>query len=114
MIIIVPIGELMCAMKVLGKPTIDKFGAKHANARGALRAWVDEVECSIWKTPQDIKARYSSASFLAGNVVIFNIRGNQFRLEVRVAYAPGIVRVLNVSTHAEYDKRNKRRKPQSK
>jgi mRNA interferase HigB len=101
-------------MKVLGKPIIDKFWVKHANARGALRAWVDDVECSIWKTPQDVKARYSSASFLAGNVVIFNIRGNKFRLEVRVAYAPGVVRVLDVSTHAEYDKRNKKRKPQSK
>ena len=54
-----------------------------------------------WATPQRIKVRYASASFLHGNVVIFNVRGNAYRLEAHVAYRNGIVVV--------YDERNRRR-----
>lgn len=99
-------------MKVIGKPIIEAFSRKHADASGALRAWVEEVESekTSWKNSHDIKARYSSASFLAGNVVIFNIKGNSYRLEVRVRYVEGVVRILDVNTHTEYDKKNKRRK----
>ena len=62
-----------------------------------------------WATPQDIKARYVSASFLHGNVVIFNVRGNTYRLEVHVAFRNRIVTVLWLGTHREYDARNRRR-----
>ncbi len=103
-------------MKVLGKPIIDAFSRKHADASGALRAWVQEVEfeTTTWKDSHDIKARYSSASFLSDNVVIFNIKGNKYRLEVRVKYVLGVVRVLDVNTHAEYDKKNKKRNPRKR
>jgi mRNA interferase HigB len=99
-------------MKVLGKPLIEKFCRKHADATGALRAWVAEAE--NWQTPQDIKNRYSSASFLPDGVVIFNIKGNNYRLEVRVVFAAGIVRILEVNTHADYDKKNKKRNSRNK
>lgn len=62
-----------------------------------------------WATPERIKVRYASASFLRGNVVIFNVRGNAYRLEVHVAYRNGIVTVLWAGTHREYDERNRRR-----
>jgi mRNA interferase HigB len=56
-----------------------------------------------------MKNRYAAASFLAGNIVIFNIKGNDYRLEVTVAYRTGIVVVDWIGTHAEYDARNRRR-----
>ena len=62
-----------------------------------------------WEMPQRIKARYASASFLRGNVVIFNVRGNAYRLEVHVAYRSRIVSVLWAGTHRQYDERNRRR-----
>lgn len=62
-----------------------------------------------WTTPLAIKDRYASASFLRGNVVIFNVRGNNHRLEVHVAFRNGIVTVLWIGTHHEYDERNRRR-----
>jgi len=62
-----------------------------------------------WETLQRIKARYASASFLSGNVVIFNVRGNAFRLEVQVAYRNRIVSVLWAGTHRQFDERNRRR-----
>lgn len=77
---------------------------KHAAARPALKAWFSEASSAEWNTPQDIKERYRSADFLARNRVIFNIKGNDFRLVVRVRYQNGIVVIEWVGTHAEYDK----------
>lgn len=77
---------------------------KHAHAKGQLDAWVAEVQHDTWRTPDDIKQRYRTASFLADNVVIFNVKGNRFRLVVKVNYAAGIVLVKWFGTHAEYDK----------
>lgn len=91
-------------MKVLGRDKLTKFGKKHASAKPALDAWFSEAESAGWNTPQVIKDRYSSADFLSGNRVIFNIKGNHFRLVVRVRYQNGIIVVEWVGTHAEYDK----------
>jgi mRNA interferase HigB len=91
-------------MKVLGRDKIEKFSKKHSNAKGALNAWFNEAENSDWKTSQDIKNRYGSADFLANNKVIFNIKGNHYRLVVKVRYQNGIVVIDWVGTHSEYDK----------
>jgi len=58
-----------------------------------------------WKTPQDIKIRYASASFLTNNKVIFNIKGNNHRLVVAVFYQNGTAVIEWIGTHAEYDKK---------
>ncbi|PLW84316.1 type II toxin-antitoxin system HigB family toxin [Kineobactrum sediminis] len=91
-------------MKVLKRNLLDVFAKKHAKAKGALEAWFTEANQANWETPQDIKNRYKSADFLAGNRVIFNIKGNHFRLVVKVRYQNGIVLIEWVGTHAEYDK----------
>lgn len=62
-----------------------------------------------WAAPQDIRNRYATVSLLHGNVVIFNVRGNNYRLEVHVDFRNGIATVLWVGTHSEYDERNRRR-----
>ena len=93
-------------MKVLGRDKLDKFSQKHANAKSALDAWFGDAEESDWQTPQDIKKRYRSADFLANNRVIFNIKGNHYRLVIKVRYQNGIAVVEWVGTHAEYDKRS--------
>jgi mRNA interferase HigB len=53
----------------------------HADARPWIENWVAELERTQWKTPQDVKNMYASASFLAGNVVIFNVKGNRYEWE---------------------------------
>jgi mRNA interferase HigB len=93
-------------MKVLNREMLNKFSKKHSNAKGALDAWFNETEQAEWKTPQDIKDRYRSADFLADNRVIFNIKGNHYRLVVKVRLQNGIVVVEWVGTHAEYDKQS--------
>lgn len=91
-------------MQVLGKDKLISFYKKHANAKSAIEAWIAEAQSAKWKTPQDIKERYRSADYLDGNRVIFNIKGNHYRLVVRVRYQNGVAVVEWVGTHAEYDK----------
>lgn len=92
-------------MQLVGLPLLVAFQNKHADARSPLEAWRAEVERAQWRGPQEIKARYRSADFLAGNRVIFNIKGNSYRLVVRVRYSNGIVLIEWVGTHAEYSKK---------
>jgi mRNA interferase HigB len=91
-------------MQVLGKDKLIAFYKKHANVKSALEAWVSEAQSACWKTPHDIKDRYRSADFLDGNRVIFNIKGNHYRLVVKVRYQNGIAVIEWVGTHAQYDK----------
>ncbi len=93
-------------MIVVGRGRLDASCSRHPEARPWIEAWLHEAETMSWETPQRIKARYASASFLPGNVVIFNVRGNAYRLEVHMAYR--IVTVLWAGTHREYDERNRR------
>jgi mRNA interferase HigB len=92
-------------MRVVGRDKIDEFCAEHADARLWIANWLAETEAAQWRTSQDIKRSYATASFLAGNLVIFNVKGNHYRLEVQLAYQTGIVVIRWVGTHAEYTKR---------
>lgn len=100
-------------MQVLGQPKITEFSKIHPQSRGPLSAWVYDVEAAKWETRQDIKEKYPHANF-PDNQVIFNIGGNKFRLEVKVQYRHGMVFILDIHTHAEYDKKNKKRKSSKK
>ena len=92
-------------MTLVGSDKLNAFAKQHAQALKPLQAWRAEVKEAKWKTSQDIKNRYRSADFLADNRVIFNIKGNDYRLVVKVRYEGGIVLVEWVGTHAEYSKK---------
>src|SRR5690606_1774965 len=70
----------------------------------ALKAWYHEAKQANWKTPNDVKAQYKSASIVGDNKVVFNICGNKYRLIVKINYEAGWIFVLFVGTHKEYDK----------
>lgn len=92
-------------MKLVRREVLKQFCATHPDCRQWIEAWASDVRGSTWRSPQDIKDRYASVSFLADNVVIFNVRGNNYRLAVRIAYGVGVVCVQWIGTHAEYDKK---------
>lgn len=94
----------MCNMKIIAKRTILEFCARHPAARQQALSWHDEAAEAQWKTPQDIKDRYASASFVGRNRVVFNLKGNDYRLIVAIAYRIGTVYVKFIGTHAEYDR----------
>lgn len=97
-------------MRVVGIRKIEKFYMRHAAAKGPLLAWLDEAKNASWVLPQDIKDRYAHVSFLPNNTCVFNIGGNKFRLTVKVTYSTGGMLIIDISTHAEYDKKNKKRR----
>ena len=91
-------------MRIVGREIIDKAKRIYPECRNSLESWIAETMGSIWQTSQDIKLFYSSASFLHRNYVIFNIKGNQYRLVIKVAYKTKIVLIKWFGTHADYEK----------
>lgn len=90
-------------MHIVSLPPLLSFIAVHAEARQAVLAWCDEVKKARWRQPADIKAQYAHASILKNRRVVFNLKGNDYRLIVAVAYNVGFVYVKFIGTHAEYD-----------
>ena len=83
---------------------LKSFWEKHPEAESSLRAWYTEARRANWRTPQDIKAAYRTASILRNNRVVFNVKGNTYRVVVAVKYEFQIVYIRFIGTHAEYDK----------
>ena len=90
-------------MRVISKATLVNFWLKHPASQQALQNWFEDASHAQWKTSQDIKRRYASASFVAANRVVFNIKGNDYRLVVAVAYRFAALYIKFVGTHAQYD-----------
>ncbi len=90
-------------MRIIAKKTLREFWECHADAEQALKAWYYDVKHADWKSPGDIRKTYATASILANNRVVFNIRGNNYRLVVAINYDFGIVYIRFVGTHQEYD-----------
>lgn len=91
-------------MRVIAVGTLRNFWKEHTDAEQALKSWFKEASENRWQEPGDIKKRYPSADILPGNRVVFNIKGNHYRLIVKIHYNTGIVYIRFVGTHAEYDK----------
>lgn len=91
-------------MRVITRRALQTFAASHSDAKQSLDAWYDDASRASWATPVEIKAEYPTASILPGNWVVFNIRGNNYRLVVKVHYNTGHVFVRFIGTHAEYDR----------
>jgi mRNA interferase HigB len=91
-------------MRVIAQSRLTTYGKKHAEADQLLRAWYDEAIKADWRSPRDIKAQYRSASIVGNNRVVFNIKGNDHRLVVAVAYRFGAAYIKFVGTHEEYDR----------
>ena len=83
-------------MKVVGRNRLQAFGAKHSDARDWIKGWIAEVELASWNTPQDVKDQYASASFIGNNTVIFNVKGNHYRLEVTIAYKTEVIVIVGM------------------
>lgn len=91
-------------MRIIGRRPLREFWERYAGAKESLLAWYREVEQEDWDTPAKVKAKYPNASILGGNRMVFNIRGNTYRLVVKINYPARIVYVRFVGTHADYDR----------
>lgn len=93
-------------MRVIAKAKLREFWERHRDAEAALKIWYAEASDAQWQGPQDILKRYPSADILFDNRVVFNLKGNQYRLVVQVHYNTGIVFIRFIGTHAAYNKIN--------
>lgn len=97
------LGLASLAMRIIAISQLKAFWERHRDAQQPLLAWVDEARRAEWKSPADIKDQYRSASVLKSRRVVFNIKGNDYRLVVAVAYRFGALYIKFVGTHREYD-----------
>ena len=91
-------------MRIIALKTLRLFWEQHPDAQQALQAWYRDTKRATWKTPADIRNVYRNASIVGYNRVVFNIRGNQYRLVVAVNYTAGIIYIRFIGTHQDYDK----------
>lgn len=91
-------------MRIIKRKTLLDFSVKHPPARQPLLAWYAEVEKANWEKPNDIKTTFRTADIINSKRVVFNIKGNDYRLVADVEYRIGLVFIVRVMTHAQYDK----------
>ena len=96
-------GTKLGRMRVIAVSALRAFWERHPDAEQPFKAWYEEATNATWAQPADIKARYRSASVLKNRRVVFNVKGNDYRLIVAIAYKLQIVYVKFVGTHQEYD-----------
>ena len=93
-------------LRVIAKKILREFWEKHADSEQQLKAWFQEAQKAGWKNPNELKSEYPSASILAEGRVVFNIKGNSYRIIVKINYEHEMVWIRFIGTHAEYDKIN--------
>jgi mRNA interferase HigB len=91
-------------LRVIAKKTLRDFWTRHPDCEQQLKAWYQEADAAVWKGPGDIKREYPNASFLAENRVVFNIKGNHYRLIVRINYYYQMVWIRFIGTYTQYDR----------
>jgi mRNA interferase HigB len=97
-------------MIVIGTELIEHYLADHAGhkgikaARSQYQAWLGIVGRAQWRNPEDVKASYPKASILKAGRVVFDIKGNEYRLVARIQYQAGVLAIRFFGSHAEYDK----------
>ena len=96
-------------MRVIARKTLRQFieqlqGAKDQRAvKSALEAWFHEALRAKWSGPADVVRSYANASIVGRDRVVFNIKGNDYRLVAAINYKHQIVFIKWIGTHAEYD-----------
>jgi mRNA interferase HigB len=91
-------------MRIYSKSTLREFWETHPDAEAPLRTWFIVARAARWNSPADVKQRYPDVDILRGNRLIFNIKGNDYRLIVAVHYDAQRLFVRFVGTHKDYDR----------
>ena len=93
-------------MRVIAKRILRDFWEKHEDCEQQLKSWFREIQKSNWENPNQVKEEYPSASILNNNRVVFNIKGNNYRLIVKISFEYQMVWIRFIGTHGEHDKIN--------
>src|SRR5687767_14629053 len=93
-------------MNIHNRGTLIKFWKKHGDSKNALELWYHDVSSKRWQKPSDVIIDFSTADILNNERVVFNIKGNKYRLVASINYPKGWLFIKFIGTHADYDKIN--------
>lgn len=91
-------------MRVIAKKTLKEFWFKYSDCEQQLKAWHQEAERESWKNPNIIKLKFPTSSIISDDRVVFNIKGNKYRIVVKINYDFQIIWIRFIGTHEQYDK----------
>jgi len=89
--------------RIIAKRTLREFWGKHPDSEQYLKTWYETAKSSNWNSPYEVKLTYVNASILKDSRVVFNIKGNSYRLIVKFNYERQWAFVRFIGTHPEYD-----------
>jgi mRNA interferase HigB len=90
--------------RIFAKSTLREFWETHPDSEQYLKTWYDTAMSSDWKTPNGVKKTFAKSSILKDSRIVFNIKGNSYRLVVKFNYEKQWIFVRFIGTHVEYDK----------
>lgn len=91
-------------MNVIAKRTLREFWSKHADSKSALEEWHSMASKAIWQKPDDVTSSVSNSRYLGNDRFYFKIKGDKYRLLVKIVFQAKQVYVRFIGTHADYDK----------
>jgi mRNA interferase HigB len=93
-------------MRIIARNTLIKYWKTHPDTEQPLKSWFDEAQSALWKNPNQLKRQFRNVSVITNKRVVFNIKGNNYRLVADIEYKIGILFVVWIGAHKEYDKIN--------
>ncbi len=90
--------------RIFAKSTLREFWENHPDSEQYLKTWYDTAMSANWKTPNDVKKSYANASLLKDSRIVFNIKGNSYRLVIKFNFEQQLAFVRFIGTHSDYDK----------
>ena len=94
----------LCKMRIISRRKLREFWEKYTEAETPLKVWFKEVKKSEWKNFNKLKDQFRNASVVGNDRVVFNIKGNDFRLIAAIDYEKQICWIRFIGTHKQYDK----------
>jgi mRNA interferase HigB len=91
-------------MRIISRNTLIKYWKIHPDTEQPLKSWFDEMQNSFWDSPNQLKQQFRNASVITKKRVVFNIKGNSYRLIADIEYKIKIIFIVWIGTHKEYDK----------
>jgi mRNA interferase HigB len=91
-------------MRIIAKGTLRDYWIKNPKSEHALLEWYQIVNIQNWKSPNELKSTFKNASIINSKRVVFNIKGNDFRLVIEIEYDFQLIFILWIGTHSDYDK----------
>ena len=90
--------------RIFSKSTLREYWEKYPDSEQYLKTWYDTAMSSDWLTPNDVKQTYANASILKDSRIVFNVKGNSYRLVVKFNFEKQWIFIRFIGTHLEYDK----------